>query len=238
MVPIKKPGAEIIIVVWTVAPLFASWISQTSNLLFKNEILNKKSSVLELGCGVSGITALALRSLVGSYLLTDQTYVMKLLNQNLEENSNTKATEFSPKKSKGRNAGSHKKNIREARALNHASNISAVPLDWETDEVTHQLSKVSQSKGFDVLVATDCIYNDTLIQPLVTTCADVCKLRYQANTLPTICIIAQQLRSSEVFEKWLKSFYQNFRVWRVPDSELIAGMRIGSGFVVHLGILR
>ncbi|POS85231.1 hypothetical protein EPUL_003424, partial [Erysiphe pulchra] len=224
-------------VVWKVAPLFATWISQTSNLLFRNDILHAKSSVLELGCGISGITALAMRSLVGSYLLTDQTYVMKLLNQNLEENSNMKAAKLPTKKSKGRNINGCKKNMGDDRSPNYISNISAIPLDWETDEVTHQLSEVSQNKGFDVIVATDCIYNDALIQPLVNTCADACKLRSLANGLPTVCIFAQQLRSFEVFEKWLKSFSQKFIVWRVLDSELTEGLRMGSGFVVHLGIL-
>ncbi|RKF55426.1 Diaminohydroxyphosphoribosylamino-pyrimidine deaminase [Erysiphe neolycopersici] len=225
-------------VIWTVAPLFATWISQTSNILFKNDILNAKSSVLELGCGISGITALALRSLVGSYLLTDQTYVMKLLNQNLEENRNARAAKLPIKKGKRRNTDGCKKNIGDTRSLNHVSNISAIPLDWETDDVTHQLGEASQNKGFDVVIAIDCIYNDTLIQPLVNTCADACKIRCQANGMPTVCILAQQLRSSEVFEKWLKSFCRKFTVWRVPDHELIEGMRIGSGFVVHLGILR
>ncbi|KHJ34479.1 putative s-adenosyl-l-methionine-dependent methyltransferase [Erysiphe necator] len=225
-------------VIWKVSSLFATWISQTSNLLFRNAILNSKSSVLELGCGISGINALALRSLVEKYILTDQIYVMKLLNQNLEENCTTSPAQASNKKKMSKNFNNQKKNIKFSRPINYTSNISTITLDWEFDDITHKLGDVSQHQGFDLVLACDCIYNDALIQPFVNSCSDACKIRSQGNVTPTICIIAQQLRSSDVFESWLKSFGQNFIVWRIPDSELIEELRIGSGFVVHLGILK
>lgn len=98
----------------------------------------------------------------------------------------------------------------------------------------------SEKKSFDAVVACDCIYNDALIEPLVQTCIDVCKLRLQegGQEMSTVCIVAQQLRSAEVFEGWLKSFHSAFRVWRVPDEELIEGLKSDSGFVIHIGILR
>jgi len=98
----------------------------------------------------------------------------------------------------------------------------------------------SESKSFDVIIACDCIYNDALIDPLVQTCVDACRLR-KLEGVPmsqTVCIVAQQLRSAEVFESWLKSFFEAFRVWRVPDEELIVGLQSKSGFVIHAGILR
>ena len=55
---------------------------------------------------------------------------------------------------------------------------------------------------------------------------------------PTLGIIAQQLRSDMVFEAWLKAFHNFFKVWRIPDDLLIDGLKEGSGFVVHAGILR
>ncbi|GKT45679.1 uncharacterized protein ColSpa_05860 [Colletotrichum spaethianum] len=55
---------------------------------------------------------------------------------------------------------------------------------------------------------------------------------------PCVCIVAQQLRSPDVFEEWAKAFHRDFRVWRVPDALLPEGLRIESGFVVHVGILR
>jgi hypothetical protein len=65
-------------VVWKITPLFASWITLTSNLLFKHGILDSNASVLELGCGISGVIGLALSPQIGSYVLTDQDYVMKV----------------------------------------------------------------------------------------------------------------------------------------------------------------
>jgi hypothetical protein len=54
----------------------------------------------------------------------------------------------------------------------------------------------------------------------------------------TVCIIAQQLRSDQVFEGWLTAFKESFRVWRVPDEVAGVGLRGGEGFVVHVGVLR
>ena len=54
----------------------------------------------------------------------------------------------------------------------------------------------------------------------------------------TVCIIAQQLRSDQVFEGWLTAFKESFRVWRVPDEVAGGGLKGGEGFVVHVGVLR
>jgi hypothetical protein len=89
----------------------------------------------------------------------------------------------------------------------------------------------------DLIIASDCIYNESLIEPLNSTCASICHLRQDA-TKPTICLIAQQLRSPEVFEAWLKSFQEKFHVWQIPDALLNEGLREGSGFVVHVGVVR
>lgn len=118
--------------------------------------------------------------------------------------------------------------------------IQVRALDWETDEV----SSVGQ---VDVVIACDCIYNESLIEPLNSTCASICRLRSPIAAQsdgkddvqnPTLCIIAQQLRSPDVFETWLKSFHEKFHVWQVPDRLLDQGLREGSGFVVHVGIVR
>ena len=55
---------------------------------------------------------------------------------------------------------------------------------------------------------------------------------------PTICLIAQQLRSNVVFEEWLRCFLQRFQVWRVPDEMLSEELRIGKGYVVHIAVLQ
>lgn len=205
-------------------------------MLFKHSILHPNATVIELGCGISGITGLTLGQSVRSYVLTDQQYVMKLLSENLIENqqlgpsSSAKGRKSTTKSKRGNNAPN---------TANSTSNVSAKVLDWESDEVTSSLVGVEGKSSFDLVIACDCIYNDALIDPLVQTCEDVCKLRPAAGgENPTVCVVAQQLRSAEVFEGWLNAFHKAFRVWRLPDEMLIDGLKSDSGFVVHIGILR
>jgi len=225
-------------VVWKITPLFAAWISSPSNLFHKHGIISPTMPILELGCGISGIIALALAPHVKSYTLTDQEYVMKLLHQNILENSPNDHSSIS----KGRkSAQKPKRGSAAENSSKDISNIISMPLDWETDQVTTSLTGSDSLGSFSAVIACDCIYNDALIEPLVQTCADACRLRSsvaESNSEPTICIIAQQLRSSEVFEGWLRQFLKYFRAWRVPDTELIEGLQSDSGFVVHAGILR
>lgn len=224
------------LVVWKITPLFATWITKPSNLLFKRGILKPTSTVLELGCGISGIIGLSLGPLLGSYTLTDQDYVSKLLNQNLEENRHTSGSGSRGRKSNVK----PKKGSGKGESISETGHVLFKALDWETDEVTPALTGV-EKKSFDVVIACDCIYNDALINPLVQTSIDACKLRLEEDVedkIPTICVVAQQLRSAEVFEAWLKAFQKTFRVWRVPDEELIDGLKTDSGFVIHIGIVR
>jgi hypothetical protein len=221
-------------VVWKVTPRFATWVTSPQNPLIKDGLLNQNTSVLELGCGISGIIGLALGPSVRQYVLTDQEYVLKLLRQNLEENRVATGSSAS----KGRSSGKQGKKSY-APALT-TTNVIAQALDWETDEISNV---VVNEESFDVVIACDCIYNDALIAPLVSTCVEACKLRQvaaasDAGLEPAMCIVGQQLRSDEVFEGWLKEFHKSFHVWRIPDEVLTDDLKENSGFVLHIGILR
>ncbi len=179
--------------------------------------------------------ATAAANTVARYVLTDQSYVAKFLQRNLDEN--------------GTGAASAAKGALYFR-----------PLDWETDEVTTSLlrsadeaSKLHAPASFDAVLACDCIYNEALIAPLVQTCADACRLRLReaAGVLttgssaaeneeraPTVCIVAQQLRDPDMLTAWLAAFHDVFRVWRVPEALLTPELRPTAGFAVHVGILR
>lgn len=90
----------------------------------------------------------------------------------------------------------------------------------------------------DVVLACDCIYNESLVAPFVRTCFELCRVdEATPSKQPTICIIAQQLRSPDVFEAWLTLFIESFRVWRVPEALLSDDLKQNSGFVVHIGII-
>lgn len=231
-------------VVWRVTPLFAEWVASL-NILTRTGILGSDSIVLELGCGVSGIVALALAPHIKKYVATDQDYVLKLLMQNIVDNSPKDSGSISRGK-KHQNSKHRKSSVRKAEWS--ATNVELLSLDWELDSVStlpsflvqDQASKSEETvAGVDVIVACDCIYNDALVEPFVSTCAQICGLRSSNDKQnPTVCIVAQQLRSAEVFESWLESFDSLFNVWRIPDDLLTDALKANSGFVVHVGVLR
>ena len=220
-------------VAWKVTPLFAGWISKEDNILFESGVLSDQSTLLELGCGTSGIIPMALAHKVDRFIATDQEYVFKILKQNLVNNPLAMTVS-----KKGKQRGLNRRNRTSASA---DSNIDVVALDWETSSVLSLPSVLpSGTSGVDMVIACDCIYNESLIVPFVETCTDICRLRKSSpeKILPTVCIVAQQLRSDIVFVAWLSEFLKTFRVWRIPDEVAGDGLKEGSGFVVHIGVLR
>ena len=259
----------LIAVVWKITPLLATWLTSPSSPLTKHGLLTPSTTILELGCGISGIMGLSISPFAKSYILTDQPYVQKLLSVNLSSNTRSTSTTSSlpskraPRQNRNANKNPH---LNSTPKQPSQDTLKFVPLDWETDSITNLFSSNPSSTnnqneppGFDIVLALDCIYNDTLIPPLVSTLFDACSLRPSLPSSlsssphqsfpspnqsssneppPTLCIIAQQLRSPEVFGAWLRRFMERFRVWRVPDEVLSEGLREGSGFVVHFGVLR
>lgn len=220
-------------VMWQITQHFANWLASKNNVLFRVGMLNQNSTVVELGTGVSGVVALTLGPRVREYIATDQRYTLKLLERNISDNSHSKSSK----------AGSAKTDSKST--SKRSSNIQTVALDWEIDDASSlfNLLKASSNQsasqsGVDVVIACDCIYNEALIEPFVRACTDICSLRGRGQAEPTVCVIAQQLRSAEVFEIWLRSFARSFSIWRVPDELLSDGLKPGTGFVVHVGILQ
>ncbi|KAI0965143.1 hypothetical protein F4678DRAFT_476810 [Xylaria arbuscula] len=230
---LNRPGSTTGAVIWKITPLVASWLSSLDNLLWKTGALSSQSSVLELGCGISGLVGLALSPLVSRYVLTDQTYVARLVEKNLAENIVPQQRSSSQKR-KGKSSSTA-----------NPVNLHFTALDWELDEVTPSLTGSPDVSSFDAVIACDCIYNDALIEPLVQTCVDACGLRQPSQdsqsdktVVPTLCVVAQQLRDPEIFEGWIKEFNKHFRVWRVPEEILSKELRANTGFVVHIGVLQ
>lgn len=219
-------------VLWRVSHLFAEWVSSPGNCLFSHSVLTPTSSVLELGCGITGLLALALATRIRSYVATDQAYLLKVLKQNIKDN---------PIKPKGVKT-SHNTEIYTKTAIKHPivdTNIDVIALDWELNSVTTLPMLLESFDAVDAVIGCDCVYNEALVGPFVMTCRDICSLQsLMGRQNPTVCIVAQQLRSPDVFEMWAKVFYSYFRFWRLPDELLSEGLQSNSGFVVHLGILR
>ncbi|KAF5640356.1 diaminohydroxyphosphoribosylamino-pyrimidine deaminase [Fusarium tjaetaba] len=239
----SRAGGTTGAVLWKIAPSFASWLSSSSNPILTSTI-HSNASILELGCGISPLSALALGPRVARYVLTDQSYVQRLVQRNLDENLSSALSSGSSTPTSGRG---RKKRIGRGHGHGGAAqpNIRFTTLDWETDEVTPSLTGSDEAHSFDAVVACDCVYNYALVDPFVQACADACRLRLSDEAFangeekrPCVCVIGQQLRSDEVFESWLKAFSTSFHVWRVSDSVLPAELQSSAGFVVHIGILR
>lgn len=182
---------------------------------------------------------------ISSYVLTDQSYVSRLLEQNIEENKPASTLKQTAKirgaKPPGRGPKGSGSGARKA-SSSASERLTFRPLDWEIDKVTSSLTGARTTRSFDAVVCCDCIYNQALVEPFVQTCVDICKLRaddsIDEERVPCVCVVAQQLRDCEVFEAWLTRFLSDFDVWRVPDLHLVEGLRSSTGFVVHIGVLR
>ncbi|KAI4218429.1 MAG: hypothetical protein LQ349_008721, partial [Xanthoria aureola] len=66
----NREGGTTGAVVWKITPLFAEWIASSTNCLFQNSIIDSSSTIVELGCGISGILGLALAPRVANYVAT------------------------------------------------------------------------------------------------------------------------------------------------------------------------
>jgi hypothetical protein len=220
------PGGTTGAVVWDITPVFAEWLGSSANILFKHGILSSSSIVLELGSGIAGIVGLMLAPLIKRFVFTDQEYVLKLLRQNIEDNT------VLPSRQK-----TTQKKIKGAKEV--PSRTEVLALDWEVS-VLDQLPQVLESvTGVDVVLAVDCVFNESLVEPIVKTCEGIVALREEwTDIAPTVCIFAQQLRQPDVFELWLRTMMRHFTVWRVPEDMLSRDLAERSGFVVHVAVLR
>jgi predicted nicotinamide N-methyase len=250
--------------VWQASLRLAEWFCWPENPL--DVLLEQRNgTALELGSGISGIVPCVLAPRLRRFVATDQGYLLKTLRENIENNkvSMTSSSGLSSKRHasslKSHIAPSHRppRRVQNTRSL-HDDNIAVLPLDWETDDVASFMSAHDLAAGVDLLLASDCIYNYALIDAFVQTCTQICQQRrrqqqqqdhYEPRNVATdpdseiifaatVLLVAQQMRQPEVFEQWLETTMRTFRVWRVPDDLLMEGFRTGTGFALHLAILK
>jgi len=212
-------------VLWKITPLLAAWLATLPALLSDLSILHPAATVVELGCGVSGLIGLVLSQVVKRYVLTDQAYVMKYLKENISANARESIHPAKATK-KGGLKSAMKEEI-----------LKTLPLDWETDSAENLKSVIAPAGSIDLLLLCDCVYNEYLVEPLVQTCVDICRLG-SLESVATTVLVAQQLRSDAIFALFLDTLMKHFDVWRVPDEAISRELRSGSGYAVHLAILK
>jgi hypothetical protein len=210
-------------VLWKVTPLVAAWLINKGNIFWKESILTDAATVLELGCGISGLIGLSMAPFLSKYILTDQHYVMKTLRHNVAANQPSSVIARPRQKA--------------VAYVTLDSSLEISTLDWETDSAINVHNALGSHQSVNMLVACDCIYNDFLVKPFVQMCLDICALCPPApSQTPTVVLIAQQLRSDEVFLEWLRTMMNGFYVWRIPDERLSKELQSGSGYVLHLAL--
>lgn len=220
----RREGGTTGAAVWECSARFAEWLATSINPLFRQDILGSGSAVLELGAGISGLVPLVLGPRIKTMVASDQQYALSLLKENIEANGDR---------------GQKKRKLGPP-----AADIETLALDWETDDFASTFRAHGLTGVFDAVVACDCVFNYALINPFVEACVEACRYKRQTKdggedpTEPAICVVAQQLRQPDVYQQWLETFLKTFQVWRVSDDMLTENLKEGSGFVVHIGMLR
>lgn len=212
---------------WKISPLLAEWLADQTSALWSTGLLHLDAVVVELGCGITGLVGLVMAKRVSTYILTDQKSVLKLLQENVDAN----APHANNSKIKGRTSR------KAGRPFEHNSNSKArvTELNWELDDAAVLDEALSPGGQIDLVIVCDCVFNDFLLQPLVTMCQKVCLRSVEKRTA---LLIAQQLRSDEVFSAFMELLLAQFHVWRLSDASLPPTLQGGSGFAAHLAILR
>ena len=204
---------------WKISPLLAEWLQDTGNTIWKSGLLHQNSVLVELGCGITGLIGLVMAKRVAKYVLTDQRSVLKALQENVDANAHLLTT------------SGRRKPPRTHETINA---LMVAELNWETNEVS-VLDDVLAGDKIGMIVISDCVFNDFLLQPLVDVCQRLCQ---KASGPETAILVAQQMRSDEVFTAFMEKLLQVFRVWRLPDNRLPEHLRSDSGFALHLAVLR
>ena len=212
---------------WKISPLLAEWLADPTSPLWSTGILYPDAVVVELGCGITGLVGLVMAKRVSSYILTDQKSVLKLLQGNVEANgpqaNNSNVRSRSSRKAEGSSEG------------NVDSKARVIELNWESDDAAVLDEALGSGKQIDLVIVCDCVFNDFLLQPLVTICENICSRSIEKKTA---LLVAQQLRSDEVFSAFMELLLTHFHVWRLSNASLPPTLQSGSGFAVHLAILR
>lgn len=221
-------------VLWKVSPIFASWIldSRGGDKPKKKKKSNSYSytasvatlgcvqklfssgnttSVLELGCGVTGLLACVFAPLVKTYVATDQHHLLKLTKRNIEDNlshytSSTLSTQTNKAKYR----------------------LECMELDWEEPDESWEAIRNGPLDGEypDLVIACDTIYNEYLIDPFIETLKLV-------SGPDTVVMVAQQLRLSDIFEAFVTALVEaGLGVYAVPEG--IMGEEFAKGYALHL----
>lgn len=204
------------------------------------------TTILELGSGC-GLLGIVLAEFCKELLLTDQAPVLPLLVKNLRKNLDKGYFEDALK-STSSSSSSSKKGASSA----NGPEDSARPCHIQVQELVwgQELDQdLKRGQGVDFVIATDVVYNESVVPKLVQTLKDLCEVRQQIrkqamstgeegsfvrnNVLQrTVVLLGQELRTDYVHLAFLEGLEQaGFRMVRIPKGMMDADYQ--SGYVVY-----
>ncbi|KAG0278696.1 hypothetical protein BGZ95_003376 [Linnemannia exigua] len=233
------------------------------------------TTILELGSGC-GLLGIVMAELCQDLLLTDQKPVLPLLVKNLRKNLDKKYfDQDSLSTLGGNNTNSDSSTARRKKDRSSATTTTAAvgssdvrPCHIQVQELVwgQDLDQdLKRGMGVDFVVATDVVYNESIVPKLVQTLQELCEirervreevrqgqgehfdqLREQASSRPgqrmmkmerTVVLLAQELRTDYVHLAFLEGLEQaGFRMVRIPREMMDNDYQ--SGYVIYAFFLQ
>ena len=171
-----------------------------------------KTRVLEL-CAGSGLLAVTM-GLLGAYVVTtEQVERLALLSQNVAKNASLHPSNQRRLKEKGR-LSSFQESVY---SFQSGGELRVRELDW-FDVATYQDPDIDQREGFDVVVATDVIYNEEVTVQFVSALATICS---QGSDSMIPAIITLELRTQEIHLVFIERLLsERATLWRLPQTAM------------------
>lgn len=174
---------------------------------------------MELGAG-TGLLGLILAPLVGFYTFTDLPELCHLIEKNINLNLDLFPRAPVPRVSSPGRRKRAKSSDDSKSSDRRPGNIAVEPLDWLAlyDTPPHSRARLFPipDPPFDLILATDTIYNPALISPFLTTLN-----HYTAYQRRTIVFIVMELRDEDVTREFLHQWINlgGWRIWRADAYE-------------------
>ncbi|XP_057865530.1 uncharacterized protein LOC131073157 isoform X2 [Cryptomeria japonica] len=176
--------------VWDASMVFVKFLEKNCRKGQFSPSKMRGKRVIELGAGC-GLAGFGMALLGCDVVATDQTEVLPLLMRNVERNA---------------------MRIKQANSENPYSvsfgSIQVAELDWG-----NELHIAAADPPFDYIIATDVVYAERLLEPLLKTILSLSGPR-------TTILLGYELRSTIVHEKMNELWKANFDVKRVPKMKM------------------
>lgn len=109
-------------------------------------------------------------------------------------------------------------------------NVIVTDLLWG-EEIDKEILKTQ----WDFVIASDCVYNEFILDAFITTLTKICLCGKNNEIHPTIAIIALELRSDTTHLVFLEKM-NDFVIWRLPNS--MYGKEFSRGYVLYVAWLK